>query len=60
MKELKCPICSTVLEVSNSSTQTFCPKCLQNNKRIIMLENGNSPYVNMGDGFFQKTNERKV
>ena len=54
MIQIQCPICSTVIEVSSSKSNTFCPKCIKEGKQIVMLENPDHRYKNMGDGLFIK------
>jgi hypothetical protein len=54
MIQIQCPICSTIIEVSASKQQVFCPKCIKDGKRIVMLETPETQYKNMGDGLFTK------
>lgn len=54
MIQIQCPICLTIIEVSSSKTNIFCPKCIKDGKQIVMLETPEDRYKNMGDGLFIK------
>ena len=57
MKEVKCPNCDTIVEVSSTAEKVFCPNCLANHqKQFIMIESdSNRSFRYMGDGFFESS-----
>jgi hypothetical protein len=56
MIDIRCPNCSTILNVGKNKEAVVCKKCLlETGKKFIMIEEESSPkFKNLGDGFFQK------
>ena len=60
MTQVKCPNCNVLLEVSSHFEPIICSSCIKtHNKRFVMLEYSEEKYINLGDGFFQKTKDVK-
>ena len=58
MKEVKCPNCETVVEVSHNAEKVICPNCLANHqKQYIMIESDSTKnFRYLGEGFFESNN----